>query len=308
MAVTGEQKQVGALLDFTAGTIAGCAALAVGFPFDTVKVRFQNSAASSKYRSTFHALTTIIREEKFRTLFRGIASPLATAAPLNGMVFASYRWFMKAQLGDENETPSLFQLGLAGAGSGVMASIITTPAELIKIHQQSLAMTSRAGQPTAYQVALHIVRQHGLRGLYRGITATALRDTGYGAYFAAYEATLLYFSSAPPPPHDHSSLMSEADSSVAMHSWPVLLLAGGIAGVAGWFATFPFDVVKTRMQAARDLGPTNPYRSTLSTIVHSYRQEGISVFFNGLRPTLIRAVPVNMVTFATFEAIVHAFS
>lgn len=132
----------------------------------------------------------------------------------------------------------------------------------------------------------------------------------------------------------------------------------------GWLFTFPFDVVKTRVQGSFDgsipdthsfthqaphspspsptprhtspssltrvpvsaspllsypspapsgvgvsVGPDlYPYRTTWSTIVHSYRTEGIRVFFRGLAPTLIRAIPVNMVTFGTFEAIVHAFS
>lgn len=35
------------------------------------------------------------------------------------------------------------------------------------------------------QVALKIFRENGIRGLYRGMLATALRDCGYGAYFAA---------------------------------------------------------------------------------------------------------------------------
>ena len=58
--------------------------------------------------------------------------------------------------------------------------MITTPTELIKIRQQSLQVPT-----TARQVAWQIFRESGIRGLYRGITATALRDTGYGAYFFA---------------------------------------------------------------------------------------------------------------------------
>jgi Mitochondrial carrier protein len=30
---------------------------------------------------------------------------------------------------------------------------------------------------------MQIIRESGFQGLFRGITATALRDTGYGAYF-----------------------------------------------------------------------------------------------------------------------------
>lgn len=130
-------------------------------------------------------------------------------------------------------------------------------------------------------------------------------------------------------------VLTEVSKTLALSPVP-FLLAGGVAGVAGWAFTFPFDVIKTRIQSSRDgaLPPAphpprnhhnssvpvsasqpppfpaddRPYRNTLSTIAHSYRTEGSRVFVRGLAPTLIRAVPVNMVTFATFESIVHAFS
>ncbi|KAH9951069.1 mitochondrial carrier [Amylocystis lapponica] len=299
-------------LDFFAGTVAGMTALAVGFPLDTVKVRFQNPSVALKYHSTMNAVFTILREERVRGLYRGIASPMVSCAPLNGLVFASYRSLMKAQLGEDEDIPTLTQITLAGAGSGIIASLITTPTELIKIHQQSLlpsevsAITSRSGV-RAHYVVLQILKTHGIKGLYRGITATALRDIGYGVYFATYEATLRYFPS-PPPLHDNTSLPSEADSMIASHSWPALLLAGGLAGITGWLVTFPFDVIKTRMQCTLADTPGNPYRNTWSTTMSSYRTEGLGVFFRGLAPTIIRAIPVNMVTFATFEAVVHALA
>ncbi|TCD71688.1 hypothetical protein EIP91_005454 [Steccherinum ochraceum] len=298
-------------LDLFAGTVAGVSALTVGFPFDTVKVRFQDPKNGGKYRSTFHALTSIVRTEGAHTLFRGIVSPLITTAPLNGLVFASYRFFMRAQLKSANDDPNLWQIGAAGAATGVVGSLISTPTELIKVHQQLLTDKSPSSKPlSAAEVAVQVFRRHGLRGLYRGITATALRDSGYGAYFAAYEATLMYFPPKTPGAsgsHDHSDLTSEADSSMASHSWTTLLMAGGLAGVAGWACTFPFDVIKTRMQSTSAVAD-NPYRSTLSTIRNSYKQEGMRVFFKGLSATLLRAIPVNMVTFAAFEAVVHAFS
>ncbi|KAF8888068.1 mitochondrial carrier domain-containing protein [Infundibulicybe gibba] len=333
----GQNVQPGDLdptLDFIAGTIAGIAGVVAGFPFDTVKVRFQSPEISGRYRSTAHAFITIVREEKFVGLYKGIMSLLAGAALLNGLVFASYRFFMKIQLDSLDSTPNIYQIALAGAGSGVVSSIVVTPTELIKIRQQSLLIPTSAAQ-----IALQIFRASGVWGLYRGMTATALRDCGSnGAYFAAYEATSRYLASASYPniTSDHSSVMSRAG--VDGLSWPSLLIAGGIAGIAGWLFTFPFDVVKTRIQGSEPLPlrspsplgvssvqsftPTpavdfagtpllghqvDPYRSTISTFINLYHEEGVGVFFHGLAPTLIRAIPVNMATFATFEAIVNAF-
>jgi len=116
---------------------------------------------------------------------------------LNGLVFSSYRFLMKAQLSDDHATPKLSQIFLAGAGTGMIGAyvifalrpplvsnlvrrIVTTPTELVKIRQQSLLTPI-----STRQMLRRIVRQDGIRGLYRGVTATGLRDIGYGSYFFA---------------------------------------------------------------------------------------------------------------------------
>lgn len=121
---------------------------------------------------------------------------------------------------------------------------------------------------------------------------TGIREMGFGAYFGVYEGTLMLFSSPretiPTSIIEHPTLAAEVATTKMRHPYPVLLLAGAMAGVLSWLVTFPFDVIKTRVQSTLSPGPENPYRSTLSTIMHSYRQEGLRVFFNGLKPTLIR--------------------
>lgn len=68
--------------------------------------------------------------------------------------------------------------------------------------------------------------------------------------------------------------------------------------------TFPFDVLKTRMQASREPAASDPYRTTLSAARASYAAGGVRAFYVGLAPTLLRAIPTNMVTFAVFEVVV----
>ena len=115
-------------------------------------------------------------------------------------MFSSYGFFINVQDPGHRREPTIGQIGLAGAGAGIVASfvpslifarfanlntpllvsLITCPVELIKIRQQSMV----SARPSAREIALHIFRTRGIRGLYRGITATALRDCGYGTYFA----------------------------------------------------------------------------------------------------------------------------
>lgn len=305
------KKDIDPTVDFMAGTIAGIAGLTIAHPFDTVKVRLQNPSTRARYRSTMHVFSTIIREERFRGLYKGIASPMVSCAPLNGLVFASYRFFMRMQLDHPDAEPTLAQIGLAGFGSGLTASFITTPIELIKIRQQNIVDR----QSSTREVAFSIFRKAGIRGLYRGLIPTGLRDLGFGAYFATYEGTCRYFTrkqntASYTETHtvDHSSLLSEVENEAGHLSWSVLLLAGALAGINGWLPTFAFDVIKTRVQSVDRHDRSSPYRTTISTIINSYRAEGLSVFFRGLAPTLIRAVPVNMATFGVFEGVVHLLS
>lgn len=185
----------------------------------------------------------------------------------------------------------------------------------------------------ARTVASQIFRAGGVRLLYRGLSATILRDVGgfgmyfYGVrappshvsshssyknflvllFFLQYEATLRLCAPVHPAPGEMQETLA-----LAHRSWAALLLAGGAAGVLGWVATFPFDVLKTRMQARlpllHDARAQQQAESTWGVARAMYAESGSRVFWRGLAPTLVRAVPVNMAVFGTFESIVWAFS
>jgi len=205
----------------------------------------------------------------------------------------------------------------------------------VKIQQQN----SLLDRPSTRTIALRIYKQHGIIGLYRGFTATVLRDLGYGAYFGSYEATSRILTPSSPSLLGNSTMLTTMQPETLGPSWPALLVAGGVAGIVGWLVTFPMDVVKTRIQGSDPILPAviqpitaadrvplinsvtnlppihaptlnqdHPYRTTLSTIVNSYREEGRGVFYRGLAPTIIRAIPVNMATFGVFEISVRALS
>ncbi|KAG8893082.1 hypothetical protein FRC01_013782 [Tulasnella sp. 417] len=125
-------------------------------------------------------------------------------------------------------------------------------------------------------------------------------------------ATLL-----PPNQHhvNHASLIEEIDSFESELSWPELMAAGGLAGIMGWLCTFPIDPIKSRIQETRWVSPSStpnfkaskhPYNSTLVATRSLYRELGWKGLWTGLTPTLIRAVPTNMVTFLVFEMIIGA--
>ncbi|KAM0787336.1 hypothetical protein ACM66B_003425 [Microbotryomycetes sp. NB124-2] len=342
-------------LDFVAGTIAGIMSVVVGQPFDVVKVKLQCAAGPSNDQqrlggrglgplqnltnrtrtagTAMSAFLQVLKEDKAKGLFKGVTSPMLGVAAINASVFTSYKYTLNLMVGPDGAKvgPNLWQICAAGAASGVFTSFITTPIERLKILQQS----SRPGQPVPSLASL--VRQHSVPSLYRGWTATVLRDLGFGPYFAVYEAVCRFDLGRTGYELDPRR---EVDKEVREVGKGRILVAGGFAGIAGWGSTFALDVVKTRMQSSEPYLTTastpksvsasgtpsavviaastvpnggtdvvrvaHPYRTTWSTITRSYADGGIRVFFTGIGPTLLRSVPVNMVCFFVFEAVVEA--
>eukprot|EP01059_Diplonema_ambulator_P028388 TRINITY_DN47170_c0_g1_i1.p1 TRINITY_DN47170_c0_g1~~TRINITY_DN47170_c0_g1_i1.p1 ORF type:complete len:253 (+),score=23.86 TRINITY_DN47170_c0_g1_i1:37-795(+) len=102
---------------------------------------------------------------------------------------------------------------------------------------------------------------------YHGLSATLLRDVPSTAiYFTTFENLTPHFST---------------------------FTAGGLAGMASWASCLPLDTIKTHIQA------TN---STLTTTIrHIYSTRGILGFAQGGMPLILRAYPVNGVTFLVYK-------
>ena len=126
--------------------------------------------------------------------------------------------------------------------------------------------------------AKYIFKKEGIKGLYRGLTATALRDVpSYGVYFLAYEKL--------------KNLSSNPQSISAQ------FIAGGLAGVIAWASCYPFDIVKSIIQSN-----SNPEcKKIISTFIFNWRKEGLGFFMRGFNATILRAIPCNAVCFVVYE-------
>ena len=82
------------------------------------------------------------------------------------------------------------------------------------------------------------------------------------------------------------------------------LFAGGLAGVVTWIITYPIDIIKSQLQADGAEGKRN-YKGIIDCGRQIYNSEGILGFKKGLGVTLLRAFPVNAVTFTTVMVILN---
>ncbi|SPC67598.1 related to Carrier protein YMC1, mitochondrial precursor [Ustilago sp. UG-2017b] len=239
------------------------------------------------YRSATDAFRIIIKEGHIWGLYKGVTPPMLGVAVMNASIFGLYNISLRYQqshriLNDYHVT----QVFIAGMLSGLGSSIITSPIDLVKIREQLNTSTLK---PSTWTVFKNVVRTEGVsRGLYRGWCTTAVRDLGYGPYFASYEllnAQIRAWAGKP---------LTNVDMAVS----------GAVAGVVAWVSTFWADVIKTKIQASSRIDDKRTGRTGSlfwTTARGTFAHGGWRAFFVGVGTTVLRALPVNAVLFVTYE-------
>ncbi|XP_051519390.1 solute carrier family 25 member 45 [Myxocyprinus asiaticus] len=281
--------------EFIAGWISGAVGLVFGHPLDTVKVRLQTQ---SVYSGILDCVVKTYTHEGFHGFFKGMAFPVLTIALSNSVAFGSYsnalNYLTQSHRSNSDQTnrsplPAVF---MAGCFSGLSQVFVTAPIDLVKVRLQSQTRGRSGGNK--YRGPRHcvavILREDGVKGLFRGMWALALRDVPcYGLYFLPYELIC--------------RMLTETGKQTGPFA---VLMAGGVAGVVTWACATPMDVIKARLQMSGAGGRL--YNGVLHCITVSVREEGMRVFFKGLLLNSVRAFPVNAVTFLCFEMIMRAMT
>lgn len=238
-------------------------------------------AKNPKYRGTYHCIKSIVAKESIRGLYRGISSPMAGVSVINGIVFGVYGNVQRFSSNPDSYSSHF----LAGATAGLVQSLICSPMELAKTQlqlQNDRFGTTKFKGPS--QCLSHIYRHEGLRGVFKGLNATALRDVpGFASYFVSYEY-----------------LMRLKQDPGVLYT----LFAGGMAGMCSWMFTIPIDVVKSRIQTDGMTGGRPQYNGMIDCFRKSYNSEGSAFFTRGLSSTLLRAFPMNAVCFLAVSVII----
>uniref|UniRef100_A0A673WWP3 Solute carrier family 25 member 38b n=1 Tax=Salmo trutta TaxID=8032 RepID=A0A673WWP3_SALTR len=155
------------LLGAGARAVAGVCML----PVTVIKTRFESGRYN--YVSVLGALKSVCETEGPRALFSGLTATLLRDAPFSGIYVMFYSQ-AKRSLPPEVSSSPYAPLGNFGCGvmAGVLASVVTQPADVVKTHIQ----VSPAHWTTKDAIR-YIYTEHGLRGFFRGAVPRSLRRT-----------------------------------------------------------------------------------------------------------------------------------
>jgi hypothetical protein len=180
------------------------------------------------------------------------------------------------------------------AAAACFAETVTFPLDVAKIRMQlegEAASGDKSFQRTGMVATMvSVVREEGLRGLYSGVEAAALRQVVYGGIGVGLYAPV------------RKLLIGSEDA----HDAPLWkrILAGMITGGLGQAVASPTDVVKVRVQADGRLklrGGTPRYAGTWDAFKRILLEEGVRGYFVGFKPSVVRAAVINGCGIASYD-------
>jgi len=255
---------------------------------DIVKVRLQTTTT---YPNALACASAIAKNEGPLAFYKGTLTPLLGIGACVSVQFGAFHYarraFEEANLKSRGDGAlSYSQYYAAGAFAGLTNSVLSGPIEHVRIRLQ----TQPHGASRLYNGPLDCIKKLSahdgvLRGLYRGQVVTLYREAqAYGVWFLTFEYLMNLDMK-----RNNLSRSDVPSSKVAFY--------GGLAGEALWIASYPFDVVKSKMQSD-GFGQDQKYKTMRDCFSQTWRQEGMRGFWKGIGPTLVRAMPVSAGTFA----------
>ncbi|CBN79385.1 conserved unknown protein [Ectocarpus siliculosus] len=271
----------------TYGGAAGVVESSCCHPLDTIKTRTQLTSLSPAI-----VAKRLVKNEGVFALYRGLSAVMAGIVPKMSVRFSSFELY-KGWLGAA-EGHSKGLVFLAGLGSGVTEAVmVVTPAEVCKIRMQSQSLQVIAdGSSGKYrdvlQTATVVVREEGVRALYKGLAPTVLRQgCNQAVNFTCYQV--------------FKTKLSDLLGTEELAPWHHMLL-GGLSGGIGPCVNNPLDVSKTRLQQQVLIpGQAPKYGGFVSAISLIAKEEGVKALWKGLTPRLMRIMPGQAITFMTYE-------
>ncbi|KAH9179325.1 mitochondrial NAD transporter [Lactarius sanguifluus] len=304
-----------------AGAGGGLVASIATCPLDVVKTKLQAQRATlgqADYLGISATFRDIVRHDGFRGLYRGLGPTILGYLPTWAIYFAVYdgikTLFGEAPLGlnvpatkSERLYPAPSAKGyqpivrehpwslhiLSAMMAGAASTICTNPFWVIKTRFMTQSRSETRYRHTL-DAALTIYRSEGIRAFYRGLFPSLLGITHVAVQFPLYEKL---------------KIVAQRHSPDRPLAAPTILFCSAVAKMTASLATYPHEVVRTRLQTQRRLllqsGAPRKRSGIVRTTTKILQFEGWRGLYKGLSVNLIRTVPNSAVTMLTYELLMR---
>ncbi|KAF8555834.1 mitochondrial carrier protein RIM2 [Imleria badia] len=258
---------------------------------------------------TGHILRDIYRNESPRALFKGLGPTLVGVIPARSINFFTYGNGKQIIANHFNHGQENAYVHLSAAAiAGIITSTATNPIWVVKTRLQlteerrhaasgSGSASSVASRRPAsrivggsYVMIKQMIREEGVRGFYKGLSASYLGVTEGTIQWVLYERL--------------KRLSADTQGRGSVAEWFGMLGSAGTAKCVASLITYPHEVLRTRLRQPRVNGVLK-YTGLWQTLRTVIAEEGVRSLYGGLSAHLMRVVPNAAVMYSIYEGVLR---
>ncbi|VDM20617.1 unnamed protein product, partial [Wuchereria bancrofti] len=271
-----------------AGGVAGCVSRTCTAPLDRVKIYLQVHATLLNRLRFPKAAKLLYEEGGLKSFWRGNGVNVAKIAPESAIKFLSYdvvkRLIIKHR--SEGHKLQISERLAAGSAAGLISQTIVYPLEVLKTR---LALRrSNQLESGLVDLAVKMYRNEGFLCFYRGIVPNLIGIIPYaGIDLAIYETLKSYYVNN--------------YNAHPVRDIVALPVCGACSSICGMLASYPFALVRTRLQALAISDNLTQPDTMNGQMQYIWKNDGLYGFYRGLTANLVKAVPAVAISYYVYE-------
>lgn len=262
---------------------------------------------------TVRILGVVRQTEGASALFKGLGPNLVGVIParsINFYVYGNGKRILAERWNRGQEAPWVHML--AGAVAGITTSTVTNPIWMVKTRLQlDKNMSERSGgemrrqYKNSYDCTRQILRDEGIKGMYKGMSASYLGVVESTIQWVMYEQLKAHLARRELEIERSGREKTSLDTVV---DWTGKAFAAGGAKLFAAILAYPHEVARTRLRQAPMANGELKYTGLIQCFKLVWKEEGMMGLYGGLTPHLMRTVPSAAIMFGMYEGILRLFN
>ncbi|KAI9149839.1 hypothetical protein H9P43_010018 [Blastocladiella emersonii ATCC 22665] len=288
-----------------AGAAGGIVSTVATYPLITISSR---QAAAKKggdkadeYKSFLDGCRKIVKSEGVAGLYSGINSAIFGIAVTNFVYYGAYETTKSGFLKTSGRrVMSTIESMVAGAIAGSATVLVTNPIWVVNTRMtvkkdasddtasSSSGALKKKQAATAWDTFLAIIRDEGPTALWKGLLPALILVSNPVLQFSVFEQTRGRL--------EKYRRNANGGKPVALSSFEIFVL-GAIAKLAATGITYPYVLIKTRLQNSR----TSQSKTILDEFREILRTEGVKGLYKGIETKIVQSVLTASLLFTAKE-------
>ncbi|KAF9966232.1 hypothetical protein BGZ70_002926 [Mortierella alpina] len=256
-----------------AGAGGGIISMALTYPLITISSRLQvqkNKESKEAYKSALDAVKKIVAKEGIAGLYSGLDSALFGISLTNYCYYYFYE-FTKSAI--NKAQMSTIESMSAGAVAGAATVFITNPIWVINTRIATRNASAPNSRPLGtIETATQMIKENGLKSFWQGIMPALILVANPIIQYTVFE-----------------KLKNRIAKTRSLTGFDFFLL-GAISKLAATSITYPYIVVKSRMQLKQSDDAKERYSSIMDGFRKIIKYEGVAGLYKGISSKIVQSI------------------